>query len=497
MIKTDGFIAKHNLWTVDQAKQAAELGKQVDSENLHLIRLVWSDTHGSARAKAVTLPVFKHALSSGYNINVATTTLDASGGRVFTSFKRGGGMELDEMTGSPNLIIVPDPATFRILPWAPGIGWILCDPYFRDATPFHFSSRFILKKQLARLKERGSEKIIGLEVEWYLTKIADAQLGAEHIGEPGRRGQPIATVPVEPGFTYHSETNMDIMQPVISELAHGYEKLNLPLRSIENEWGPGQLECTFSAQSALQAADDYVLFRTATRQICRRLGYLASFMARPAFDGFYASGWHLHQSLVDAKTGKNQFMPGSEGQILSELGLSYLGGLLENAIPATVFATPTINGYGRFKSNSLAPDRVAWGFDHRGVMVRALGGAGDPATRLENRMGEPAANPYLFIAAQIIAGLDGLENARDPGPPEDEPYDAQRPLLPTSLTQALEAFEADNLFRRELGDHFQDYFVKMKRAEIGRYEDYCRNNAVPQGSAAVTQWEQNEYFDFF
>src|SRR5207249_11109011 len=99
--------------------------------------------HGASRAKAVSLPVFLDALDNGYNINVATTTLDSAGGRVFKSFTRGGGMGLDEMTGSDRKSVVPDPATFRVLPWAPGVGWVLCDEYFRDGKPFHFSSRHL------------------------------------------------------------------------------------------------------------------------------------------------------------------------------------------------------------------------------------------------------------------------------------------------------------------------------------------------------------------
>lgn len=134
-----GFIEKHGLWSEDRRKQAKELAAQVRKQGLRLIRLAWADPHGWTRAKAVTVPVFVEALSEGYNINVATTTLDASGARTFSSFTRGGGMELDEMTGSPNIVIVPDPGTFRVLPWAPGVGWVLCDEYFTSGAVYHFS----------------------------------------------------------------------------------------------------------------------------------------------------------------------------------------------------------------------------------------------------------------------------------------------------------------------------------------------------------------------
>jgi glutamine synthetase len=314
---------------------------------------------------------------------------------------------------------------------------------------------------------------------------------------PGKRGRAIDTLPPEPGYSYHSETNMDIMQPLLSELAEIYEKLGLPLRSIENEYGPGQLECTFSAQPAGQAADDYVLFRTATRQVCRRHGYFASFMCKPAIDGYYASGWHLHQSLADRATGANICMPKEKTDRLSPKANAHLAGLLNHAQEAAVFATPTINGYQRFKPNSLAPDRATWSYDHRGTMLRVLGGVGDPATRIENRIGEPAANPYLFIASQIAAGIDGMDKESKPWPADDEPYEADRPMLPTSLGDALDALNTSTLFREQFGDIYIDYFVALKQAELARYTAYIADNNADDGGNGVSQWEQDEYFDFF
>ena len=415
--KSLGFIARHGLWTDEQRRQAEDLKHRIEHDNLHLIRLAWADPHGASRAKAVTVPAFLAALEAGYNINVATTTLDSANARTFASFTRGGGMGLDEMTGSPNLTIVPDPATFRVLPWAPGVGWVLCDEYFNTGVPFHFSPRQLLRKHLKRLADKGMHCVVGLEIEWYLLCVADNRLTDEHTGIPGVRGRPINTAPVEPGFSYHSESNMDLMQPVLSALAEHFEQIGLPLRSIENEWGPGQLECTFAARPALEAADHALLFRTATRQICRRLGYCATFMCRPALKGYYSSGWHLHQSLVDATSGRNLFMPERADDCVSPLGRAFLGGLMKHAAPCTAFATPTVNGYRRFRPNSLAPDRATWCYDHRGVMIRVLGAPGDPATRMENRIGEPAANPYLYILSQVVAGLDGIENKPRSGPP--------------------------------------------------------------------------------
>jgi glutamine synthetase len=494
--KTLGFIERHGLWSEQQQRQAEEVKRRVETDKLQLIRLCWADPHGAARAKAVTVPAFLAVLDAGYNINVATTTLDSANARTFASFTRGGGMDLPEMTGSPNLTIVPDLSTFRVLPWAERVGWVLCDEYFNSGVPFHFSPRQLLRRELKRLADMGLGCVVGLEIEWYLLRVAQDHLGDQNTGIPGLRPRPIATSPVEPGFSYHSESNMDLMQPVISALAGAYEQLGLPLRSIENEWGPGQLECTFAARPALEAADNAMLFRTATRQMCRRMGYFATFMCRPALNSYYSSGWHLHQSLIDPTSGRNVFMPEREGECLSPLGRAFLAGLLQHAAASTAFATPTVNGYRRYRPNSLAPDRATWCYDHRGVMLRVLGAPDDSATRIENRIGEPAANPYLYILSQIVAGLDGIERKLDPGAQDEEPYNAERPMLPKSLPAALDALEREPLFRAQLGAVFIDYFLKLKRNEAGRFAQWLQD-AGALDDDAPTEWEQNEYFDFF
>ncbi|MGC1777354.1 MAG: glutamine synthetase, partial [Xanthobacteraceae bacterium] len=127
------------------------------------------------------------------------------------------------------------------------------------------------------------------------------------------------------------------------------------------------------------------------------------------------------------------------------------------------------------------------------VMVRVLGDPGDPATHLENRVGEPAANPYLYIASQIYAGLDGMARQSDPGPSADTPYEMQAPMLPKSLGEALTALRGDTLFKESLGTAFVDYYIRLKTAELDRF----KTEAVSAGDGEVTAWEQNEYFDMF
>jgi glutamine synthetase len=228
-----------------------------------------------------------------------------------------------------------------------------------------------------------------------------------------------------------------------------------------------------------------VLFRSAIKQIARRHGYHASFMCRPKLPNVFASGWHLHQSIAARATGENEFVAKEAGEALSAFGRAYLAGLLDHARASAAFSTPTINGYKRYRSYSLAPDRAIWGRDNRGVMIRVLGGPGDGATRLENRIGEPAANPYLYMSSQVLSGLDGVDRKLDPGPSADTPYETMAPLLPKSLREAVSALKDDPFFRQAMSAEFVDYYTHIKTAEIERFQ------------AEVSDWEHREYFELF
>src|SRR3979409_2647773 len=179
MSKPPGFIDKHGLWTDEQKGRAEEIKRRLATGELKYIRLAWGDTHGYSRAKTLTVPAFLSALTAGHNIGVATTTLDSAGARVFASFTRGGGMGLDEMTGSPNLTVVSDPAPSRARPWDPGVRCILCDEYFNDGRPFPFATRQLLRKALRRLGDHGYGCGVGAAVEGYLLRGAHGQANRE------------------------------------------------------------------------------------------------------------------------------------------------------------------------------------------------------------------------------------------------------------------------------------------------------------------------------
>jgi glutamine synthetase len=478
------FVKKHSLWTDEQNEAATRLRRTAEEQKLHTIRFSFPDQHGILRGKALVATEALVSIESGCSITTTLLAKDTSHRTVFPVFTAGGGFGMSEMQGGGDVLMVADPRTFKILPWAPGTGWAMCDLYFADGRPVPFASRSIYLTVLNRLAERGFNFKAGLEVECHLFKVENPRLAPADAGTPGRPGEAPEISLLSQGYQYLTEQRYDQMEPVLELIRRDIVALGFPLRSIEVEYGPSQCEFVFQPTVGLEPADTMVLFRTAVKQICRRNGYHATFMCRPRIPNVMSSGWHLHQSLVSRKDGTNAFMT-SEPDGLSKLGRHYMAGLLEHARASAVFSTPTINGYKRYRSYSLAPDRAIWGRDNRGVMIRVLGGPDDCTTRLENRIGEPAANPYLYMASQILAGLNGIDRSLDPGPSADTPYETRASFLPTSLREAVLALKDDPFFREALGQKFVDYYVFIKNAEIERFQ------------SEVTEWEQREYFEMF
>jgi len=473
---------RHALWSNEQKEAARALRAVCEEKKLETIRLSFPDQHGILRGKTLVASEALASLENGCSITTTMLAKDTSHRTVFPVFTAGGGFGMKEMEGAADVLMVPDPMTFRVLPWAPATGWLLCDVYFADGRPIPFATRQLYKSVLTALGQRGYDFVAGLEVEFHVFKLENAKMSPEDAGQPG---QPPSVSLLSHGYQYLTEQRYDQMEPALEIFRRDILALGLPLRSVEVEFGPSQCEFTFAPRKGLEPADNMVLFRSAVKQIARRHGYHATFMCRPKLPNVFASGWHLHQSIVARGSNENAFMAKDDGEPLSAFGKNYLAGLLQHARASAAFTTPTINGYKRYRSYSLAPDRAIWGKDNRGVMLRVLGGAGDSATRLENRIGEPAANPYLYMASQILSGLDGIDRKLDPGPSADTPYETKADLLPKSLREAVSALDDDPFFRQAFGAAFVDYYVHIKNAEIARFE------------AEVSDWEHREYFEMF
>lgn len=485
--KPASFVERHDLWNDAQAKAAAQVDRIIKKEALEVVRFSFADQHGVLRGKTLLASEAANAMRNGVTMTTTLLAKDTAHRTVYPVFTPGGGFALDEMQGGSDFVMVADPTTFRVLPWTNKTGWLLCDIYFGNGRPVPYSTRARCRDALATLAKGGFEFVAGLEVEFHLFKLENPRLAPADATWPPEA--PEVSLLTQ-GHQYLTESRFDMLDPAIEILRRGIEQLGLPLRSVEVELGPSQCEFTFRPESGIASADTMVLFRAAMKQIARRHGYLASFMCRPALPNVMSSGWHLHQSLIETKSRRNAFAF-DHRDVLSTVGKYYLGGLLAHARAAAAFTTPTINGYKRYRPYSLAPDRAIWGRDNRGVMVRVLGQPGDPATHLENRVGEPAANPYLYVASQIYSGLDGIARRLDPGPSADTPYEAVAALLPKNLTEALTALRGDEVFRASFGAAFMDYYTHIKAAELERFQKEAREQ--PE----TTLWEQKEYLDLF
>jgi glutamine synthetase len=493
MSDTLGFIAQHGLWSEAQTRAAQEILATVKTEKLRTIRVSVSDPQGKLRSKTVLPNMFRSVMKNGLDFTSAQYHFDSAEAIAYNPFTTDGGVGMTEMAGFPDAVLIPDPLTFRILPWAEDCGWIQGDMYFNDGRPVPFDARHILRKVTAQLKDAGYDYVAGLEVEFYVTRIVEDHLKPEDMGNLGVPPTPPTVEAIGRGYAYQSEEHQDHIDTLLNTLARHCDALGLPLRTMEDEMGPGQLEFTFEPQSALEAADGMTLFRSMVKQVCARMGLHATFMARPGLANYFASGWHLHQSINNSE-GVNAFAaPADSPTLLSPVGEHFIGGLLAHAVENSVFCTPTINGYKRRKPNSLAPDRATWGYDNRAAMCRVQGGPGDLSSHVENRIGEPAANPYLYLACQIAAGLDGIERKLSPGPLEARPYEAEdRPLLPKTLMEAMKTLSEGTFYRRVFGEQFIDWYLGLKQSEVNRFLAAEPNWA--EAPDQVTEWEHREYF---
>ena len=487
------FAEACGIHDMPRASACEHVAQRITDERVQRVRIAWCDLHGVLRGKTLMPHAVADALHEGVGLVSTVMLKDTSDRTAYDVFKPGSLEPLPGFGQANNLLLLPDPASFRLLPWASGTGWMQAQPWFDDATPVTLDTRRVLQAALAELRREGYGLRCGLEVEFHIYRIDDERLDPQQAAWPGA---PPAVSMIHPGYNLLTENWADLADAPLGVVQQTAQGLNLPLRSLEIELGPSQVEAVFDATDALTAADQMVLFRNGVRQALRRAGYHASFVCRPPFPNVMASGWHLHQSLVDLRSGDNAMArdtpaPGAKPSdatfTLSDAGEHWLAGLLEHASAMALFCTPTINGFGRYRPNALAPQAVLWGRDNRGAMLRVLGRCGDTATRIENRIGEPSANPYLYIAAQINAGLDGLKRKLRAGQATDAPYAGSAALLPTSLGAALQALAGDETLVQAFGASFVDCFARIKRAELARFE----------AADDKEEWQRREYFSRF
>ncbi|MGD9484929.1 glutamine synthetase family protein [Streptomyces sp. TRM70308] len=441
-----------------------EIQQHVDrlaAAGVDVVRVVYPDLIGTDRARDVLLDHLPAACESGLGFCRAVYHTTPRGGTVHVP---GGGLE----AGLPDIAVRPDLATLVPLPWEPGVAWCLGD-VLDPATgaPGPESPRDLLRSVLASCAQGGLRLVAGPELEYYLCEeSADAPGGLRRYS-------------ADTGTVYTAGLRSDPANHLLRTLRH-LRDLRLDVISGNHEFDGGQFEINLRHGEALHAADRAFLLKAAVRELARREGRVATFMAKP-FQDAGGSGFHLHLSGEDP-AGGNAFDAPSAPFGLSATARHAVAGLLAHAPALAALLNPTVNSYKRFGPDSLAPWLVDWGLDNRSAMVRVPPERGD-GTRLELRLGDAGANPYLAVAASAAAVLLGVRAGEEPPAPlEGYGYDrAAARSLPRSLPEALDALEADTALGELLGKKFTASFLAYKRDEAERF------------SRHVTDWERAEY----
>jgi glutamine synthetase len=238
-----GFVARHGLYSAEQAAAAQEVASRIRELGLRTVRLVVVDQHGMPRAKALSPEVAIAAMSNGLDFSGAIYSLD-TGNQVFVpAFAAGGGFGIDEFTGFPDMVLVPDASSFRVLPWADRTGWMLCDGFFSNGQPVPLDSRGLMRRALADLGDAGFDYLAGIEVEYYIVKVDSDHIAPENAGFTA---PPPPVSVFQRGYQYLSEVRLDSVTGTLEAIRDGLAAVGLPPRSMEDEWGPGQMEFSFS-----------------------------------------------------------------------------------------------------------------------------------------------------------------------------------------------------------------------------------------------------------
>ncbi len=441
---------------VGERESVGERLDDVVAAGVKRVRVHFTDLLGVSRNKVVPLRELETVVEDGLNFCIAAFCVDHAGEVIEGT---GLGSEVDFRDAQ----LVPDLGTLTVVPWESETAIAIGDVFF-DGEPLECAPRTLLKRAVEETRRRGLTAVAGHELEFFLLRPNGG--GYEQYAK-------------QPGLVYTLSPSVDT-EGVLREMEEAVDAMGLPLVGANQEYFGSQWELNLRYDEALKAADDAHLFKLAIKEIAARHGLVATFMGKPLQEQG-SSGYHLHLSLWD-EDGANAFDGPAAPDGLSETCRRFLAGQLEHARGTTAVMAPTINAYKRFLAQAFGPWNVTWGHDNRTVYARIPRERGK-ATRVENRAGDGTANAYLASAAALFAGLDGLDRELDPGEPvTGVAYELEdRPLMPFSLAEALDALDADPYLRRALGERFVQAFVAMKRSEAARF------------ASSVTDWELREY----
>ena len=434
---------------------ASEVLELARSLNVRFLRLQFTDILGVNKHVEIPASQFEKALA---------------GDIMFDGSSIEGFVRIEES----DMLLAPDLATFRVLPWGSEetrVARVICDINTPDGRPFEGDPRGCLKRQLARAAALGYTMNAGMEAEFFLFK-------------PGPGGEP--TTETHDVGGYFDLAPVDLGEDARREMVDVLEQMGFEVEAAHHEVAHGQHEIDFRYADALTTADNIATFRFVVKQVARQFGLMASFIPKPIF-GQHGSGMHVHQSLFQGN--ENAFWDEKAEWQLSRAALHYIGGLLRHARGSCAITNPLVNSYKRLVPGYEAPVNVAWSLRNRSPMLRIPDRRG-AGTRVEHRVPDPAANPYLALAVMLAAGLDGIETKADWREPVngniwEMSHREKRRLriddLPHDLNEACDELEKDGVILAALGEHIARQFLEAKRQEWREY--------ITQ----VTEWERTNY----
>ncbi len=440
--------------TIEELKQAVAQGT-VDT-----VLLAIADMEGRLQGKRLTAShfldeVLEHGAEGCNYLLAVDVDMETVGGYAMASWERGYG----------DFEMKPDLATLRAVPWQPGTVMVLADLQWADGSEVVASPRQILRRQLARLAERGLIANAGTELEFIVFTTPYEQAWRSGYRE------------LEPANLYNVDYSLlgtARVEPLIRRIRNEMAAAGLTVENSKGECNFGQHEINFRYDEALKTADEHVIYKNGTKEIAAQEDHSITFMAK--FNELEGSSCHVHCSLAHAEGGANAF---AADQAMFE---SFLAGQLACMREMTLMFAPYVNSYKRFIPGSFAPTAVVWGRDNRTCSLRVVGeGEG---LRFENRLPGADVNPYLALSAMIAAGLHGLEAELPLEPAFDgNAYESEAPRVPTNLYEARDLFGASEIAREAFGEEVVDHYLNHAKVELDAHE------------AAVTDWDKYRGFE--
>jgi glutamine synthetase len=376
--------------------------------------------------------------------------------------------------GYGDFALKPDLGTLRRIPWLEGTALVLCDVLDHHHQDLPHSPRAMLKRQIARLAERGYVGMFASELEFYLFDESYVDIHARDYRNPKTAGYYIED--------YHIlQTTRE--EPVMRAMRKGMQAAGIPVENTKGEWGPGQEEINVRYAEALEMADRHAIMKNGCKEIAMQHGKAITFMAKWRYD-LAGSSSHIHNSLWSAKTGKPLFLDAKAEYGMSDLMRAWVAGQVKYARDITWFLAPYINSYKRFQAGTFAPTKAVWSVDNRTAGFR-LCGEGGKGIRIECRIGGADLNPYLAYAALIAAGLAGIDEKLKLGKPfSGDAYGGEKlPEVSKTLRDAADALRGSKMLRKALGEEVIDHYVHTAEWEQSEYD------------RRVTDWELRRGFE--